>query len=46
MSCYFYQGFLKFTNINLPEVLLICVQTNIVDQASQLYYENRNFTQY
>ena len=36
MSCYFYQGILKFTNLNLPEILLIYVQTNIVDQASQL----------
>ena len=34
MSCYFYQGILKSTNLNLYEILLVYVQTNIVGQVS------------
>ena len=34
MSCYIYQGILKSTNLNLAEILLVYVQTNIVGQVS------------
>ena len=34
MSCYFYQGILKSTNLNLYEILLVYVQTNIFEQVS------------
>ena len=33
MSCYFYQGVLKSTNLNLSEILLVYAQTNIVGQV-------------
>ena len=33
MPCYFYQGILKSTNLNLSEILLVYVQTNIVGQV-------------
>ena len=34
MSCYFYQGILKSTNLNLSEILLAYAQTNIFGQVS------------
>ena len=34
MSCYFYQGILKSINLNLSEILLVYVPTNIVGQVS------------
>ena len=46
MSCYFYQGTLKFKKFKFARNTINIRTDYIVDQASQLYYEIRNFTQY